>query len=94
MRCRDLLRQCGWSRVLIVTDRFHLTRALVAFRSVGVRAVESATPGKPARRLWKQAYYSLRAGLALAWYLGRAVPVALRHCRQALGYGPGARARR
>ena len=93
-RCRDLLWQHGWSRVLIVTDRYHLTRALLAFRSVGVRAVGSAVPGKPARRLWQRWHYYLRERLALAWYLGRAVPVALRRWRQALGYGTGANARR
>lgn len=93
-RCRDMLWQRGWSRVLLVTDRVHLPRTLVAFRSVGIRAVGSAAPGKPARRLSQRAYYCLREGLALAWYLGRAVPVALRRWSQALGYRPGARARR
>ncbi len=93
-RCRDILWQRGWSRVLIVTDRFHLARALLAFRSFGVHAVGSAAPGKPPRRLSKRVYYWLREGLALAWYLGRAVPVALRRWRQALGYGTGASARR
>ena len=93
-RCRELLRQHGWSHVLIVTDRYHLTRALLAFRSLGVRAVGSAVPGKPARRLWRRWQYYLRERLALAWYLGRAVPVALRRWRQALGYGTGTKARR
>ena len=93
-RCRDMLRQRGWSHVVLVTDRFHLPRALLAFRSVGIRAVGSAAPGKPARRLSKRTYYYLREGLALAWYLGRAVPVALRRWSQALGYGTGASARR
>jgi vancomycin permeability regulator SanA len=93
-RCRNVLWQCGWSRVLIVTDRYHLTRALLAFRSVGVRAVGSAVPGKPARRPWQRSFYYLREKLALAWYLGRAVPVALRRWRQALGYGTGANTRR
>ena len=94
LRCRDILWQRGWSRVLIVTDRFHLARALLAFRSFGVHAVGSAAPGKPARRLWKRSYYYLREGLALAWYLARAVPVALRRWRQPPGYGTGANARR
>jgi uncharacterized SAM-binding protein YcdF (DUF218 family) len=93
-RCRDVLWQHGWSRVLIVTDRYHLTRALLAFRSVGVRAVGSAVPGKPARRLWQRWHYCLRERLALAWYLGRAVLVALRRWRQALGCGTGASTRR
>jgi uncharacterized SAM-binding protein YcdF (DUF218 family) len=93
-RCRDLLGQHSWSHVLIVTDRYHLTRALLAFRSVGIRAGGSAVPGKPARRLWQRWHYYLRERLALAWYLARAVPVALRRWRQPPGYGTGAGARR
>ena len=77
LRCCDILRQRGWSRVLVVTDRYHLPRALFAFRSCGLRAVGSAAPGKPARRLWRRWYYYLREGLAYLWYLVRAVPVLL-----------------
>jgi len=80
-RCRDMLWQRGWSRVLLVTDRYHLARALLAFRSVGIRAVGSAVPGKPARRLWQRWSYYCRERLALAWYVGRAVPVVLRRWR-------------
>ncbi len=80
-RCRDMLWQRGWSRVLIVTDRYHLTRALLAFRSAGIRAVGSAVPGKPAWRLWQHLSYYCRERLALAWYIGRAVPVVLRRWR-------------
>jgi uncharacterized SAM-binding protein YcdF (DUF218 family) len=76
-RCCDILRQRGWARVLVVTDRYHLPRALFAFRSCGLCAVGSATPGKPARRLWRRWYYYLREGLACLWYLVRAVPVLL-----------------
>ena len=93
-RCRDLLGQHSWSRVLVVTDHYHLTRALLAFRSVGIRAGGSAVPGKPARRLWQRWPYYLRERLALVWYLGRVVPVALRRWRQPPGYGTGANARR
>src|SRR5262245_1001430 len=93
-RCRDLLGQHSWSRVLIVTDRYHLTRALLAFRSVGIRAGGSAVPGKPARRLWQRWHYYLRERLALAWYLARAVPVALRRWRRLPGYDTGVHARR
>jgi uncharacterized SAM-binding protein YcdF (DUF218 family) len=85
LRCCDLLRQHGWSRVLIVTDRYHLPRALFAFWICGMRTVGSAAPGKPARRLWRRWYHYLREGLALPWYLIRAVPVLLRRRRQAVG---------
>ena len=84
VRCCDMLRQRGWSRVLVVTDRYHLPRALFAFWICGLRAVGSATPGKPARRLRQRWYYYLREGLALPWYLVRAVPVLLRRRRQAV----------
>ena len=83
--CCDMLRQRGWSRVLVVTDRYHLPRALFAFWICGLRAVGSATPGKPARRLRRRWYYYLREGLALPWYLVRAVPVLLRRRKQAVG---------
>ncbi len=85
LRCCDILRQRGWSRVLVVTDRYHLPRALFAFWICGRRAVGSAAPGKPARRLRRRWYYYLREGLALPWYLVRAVPVLLRRRRQAVG---------
>jgi len=85
MLCCDMLRQRGWSRVLVVTDRYHLPRALLAFRSCGIRAVGRAAPGEPARRLRRRWYYYLREGLALLWYLGRVLPVLLRHRGQALG---------
>src|SRR5215468_4984484 len=81
LRCYDILRQRGWSRVLVVTDRYHLPRTLFAFRSCGLRAAGSAVPGKPARHLWQRWYYYLREGLALPWYLVRAVPVLLRRRR-------------
>jgi uncharacterized SAM-binding protein YcdF (DUF218 family) len=82
--CCDMLRQRGWSRVLLVTDRYHLPRALFAFWSCGLHAAGSAAPGKPARRLRRRWYYYCREGLALPWYLVRAVPVLLRRRRQAL----------
>jgi uncharacterized SAM-binding protein YcdF (DUF218 family) len=80
--CCDILQQHGWSRVLVVTDRYHLPRALLAFRSCGIRAVGSATAGKPARRLRQRWHYYLREWLALPWYLGRAVPVLLQRRRK------------
>lgn len=81
-RCSALLRQRGWSRVLVVTDRYHLARALLAFHACRIRAVGSAAPGKPARRLRRRCYDYLREGLALAWYVGRLAPVLLRRWRQ------------
>ena len=84
LRCCDILWQRGWSRVLVVTDRYHLPRALLAFWSCGLHAVGSAAPGKPERRLRRRWYYYLREGLALQWYLVRAMPILLRRRRQAV----------
>jgi uncharacterized SAM-binding protein YcdF (DUF218 family) len=86
--CCDILRQHGWSRVLVVTDRYHLPRALLAFRSCGIRAVGSAAMGKPARYLRQRWHYYLREWCALLWYLVRAVPILLRRRGQVVGSGP------
>jgi uncharacterized SAM-binding protein YcdF (DUF218 family) len=84
LRCSALLRQRGWARALVVTDRYHLTRALLAFRGCGIAALGSAVPGTPTRH-WRQRWYAYgREGLALVWYLGRLVPVTLRRWRRAL----------
>ena len=82
--CCSILQQRGWSHALVVTDRYHLPRALLAFWSCGLRAVGSAAPGKPARRLWRRWYYYSREALALLWYFVRALPVLLRRRRQAV----------
>lgn len=84
LRCRAILQQRGWSRVLVVTDRYHLARALLAFRGCGIRAVGSGVPGRPAPRLWQCWYAYLREGLALVWYLVRLVPVTLKRWRHGL----------
>src|SRR5262249_40561419 len=84
LQCRAILRQHGWLRVLVVTDRYHLPRTLLAFRGCGISATGSAAPGKPAQRWRRRWYYYLRECLAYVWYLWRLVPVILRHWRQAL----------
>jgi uncharacterized SAM-binding protein YcdF (DUF218 family) len=89
--CCDILRQHGWSRVLVVTDRYHLPRALLAFRSCGIRTAGSATTGKPAQHLRQRWHYYLREWLALPWYLVRAVPVLLRRRGQVVRDGITAR---
>lgn len=80
--CSHIIRQQGWARVLVVTDRYHLTRALLAFRGCGIRAHGSAAPaGRPRRRWahWWHAY--LREWLACAWYALRIVASTARRWR-------------
>lgn len=44
---RPLLRSRGWDRVLVVTDGYHLPRALYTFRRLGIAAEGSAAPAGP-----------------------------------------------
>ncbi|MCB1737821.1 MAG: YdcF family protein [Gammaproteobacteria bacterium] len=65
-----LLRQHGWHRVLLVSDAWHLPRALIAFRAAGVTAQASAPRAfdvSTAGRLRNVG----RESLALPWYLMR-----------------------
>lgn len=69
--CTHLLAQHGWSTALIVTDRYHLPRALWTFRCLGrplgLTAIGSAVPGHNAtRRRWR--WYA-RELCAWPWYV-------------------------
>ena len=63
----------GWKTALVVSDRIHLTRALLAFRRAGVQATGSPAPGSMSgkiwRRLWFRIAYASREFLALLWYV-------------------------
>jgi uncharacterized SAM-binding protein YcdF (DUF218 family) len=68
--CTRIIRQHGWSTVLIVTDRYHLPRALLAFRSFGVQVSGSAASGRYASRRWWKAWYAWgREMIAYGWYV-------------------------
>jgi uncharacterized SAM-binding protein YcdF (DUF218 family) len=69
LRCSRILRQHGWSTALIVTDRYHLRRALLVFRSLGIQVCGSAPPSRRySRKRWKRWFYRVRELFALAWY--------------------------
>lgn len=77
--CTRILQQHGWSTALIVTDRYHLFRALMVFRSLGIRAVGSAPQGgQYSRRFWKRWWYCGREVLACCWYVVLIVTMRLR----------------
>jgi uncharacterized SAM-binding protein YcdF (DUF218 family) len=67
--CARIMQQYGWSRAIIVTDRYHLKRSLLAFRHFGISAVGSPTRGKNddywRPRWW---YFFTRELFALGWY--------------------------
>ena len=80
--CMPILQQHGWSTVLVVTDRYHLIRALLVFRSLGVWASGSAPPdGQYSKRLWKRWCYRGREALALCWYIVLLVTLRMRRKR-------------
>jgi uncharacterized SAM-binding protein YcdF (DUF218 family) len=68
--CSHIMQQHGWSTALVVTDRYHLPRALLTFRSLGIQALGSAPPhSRYSRWRWKRWYYPIREVLAYVWYI-------------------------
>ncbi|TQV76231.1 YdcF family protein [Denitrobaculum tricleocarpae] len=61
----------GWNSAVLVSDRIHLPRAALVFRSLGikvrVRGVSGAWSQGPFRRWW---HYPLYEMAAFFWYLG------------------------
>jgi uncharacterized SAM-binding protein YcdF (DUF218 family) len=67
-----IMRAHGWTRALVVTDAYHLRRALFAFWAWGVDAAGSASAGRlRAYNLYGRYYHWAREGAALAWYAVR-----------------------
>lgn len=72
-RCAALMHGRGWCRALIVTDGYHMPRALMAFAACGLTVSGSAVPGTaggPMVRLREAAargWYRLRLGRGLMW---------------------------
>ena len=69
--CAEIVKNRKFSRTaIVVTDRYHLLRTVLAFRSYGVHAIGSAPAvgrgGTPAWRWW---YLHLREILAVPWYM-------------------------
>jgi uncharacterized SAM-binding protein YcdF (DUF218 family) len=67
--CARIIGERGWTRVLVVTDRYHLARSLMAFRHFGVLARGSAPPDDTAG--WQWLFLHLRELVAIPWYLVR-----------------------
>lgn len=70
LECSRIMHQKKWSSAIVVTDPYHLFRAIVVFRCFGIQAIGSAAAGgRQSNRTWKWYYYYLREGVALPWYL-------------------------
>jgi vancomycin permeability regulator SanA len=69
-KARQIMEQQGWDTALVVSDPFHLQRALLmardaGFQAYGCPALDSPTYTIPSRRV----FYTSREVLALWWYL-------------------------
>ena len=65
-----IIRERGWLRVVVVTDAFHLPRALYVFRRIGLQVMGDGVPRPPqATRLsWARAHIEERLRtLRSAW---------------------------
>ena len=84
LRCARIWQQKGWKAALLVTDGYHLPRALFTFRAFGIQVAGSAPAGSQSiRRRWKHWYQvSLREVLAFVWYSCRIVSWKIRHLRR------------
>lgn len=70
--CARIIAARGWSRVLLVSDSYHLPRARLAFRRFGVAARASAPPGgRGDTAEWQWLLLHLRELVAIPWYLVR-----------------------
>ena len=82
-----LLAASGVTKVLLVTDAWHLRRALLAFRAAGLPAIAAPVPGPASRtiaggfdmtdlapqaRAWQRSFYALHEWIGLGWYTLRA----------------------
>jgi uncharacterized SAM-binding protein YcdF (DUF218 family) len=69
--CARIIAARGWTRVVVVTDGYHLARALLAFRHFGVAAHGSPPPEHGDTATWQWLLLHLRELVAIPWYLVR-----------------------
>lgn len=69
LHTRPILAARGWRRVLVVTDAYHLPRALYVFRRLGVMA--EGAGARPSRRRAEWVLAWLREVAALPWTVAR-----------------------
>ncbi len=86
-----LARQRGWQRVVVVTDRYHLPRALFLFHRLGVPASGDPALGPGGAGRWRWLGGVLREGAAWAKVAGQAVDGSLRRAAAAARQDPPGR---
>jgi len=78
-----MLAGAGVTTVLLVTDQWHMRRAMLAFRAAGLHAVPAPVPRPaagppevgdfiPRASAWMTSYYALHEWIGIAWYTLRA----------------------
>lgn len=78
--CARILRQHGWLTALLVTDRYHLPRAVFTFRCLGIEAMGHPVTGqRPAMRLSRRLRAYSREVVACIWYIVKIPLWKLRH---------------
>lgn len=78
-----VMAERGWEHAVVVTDRFHLPRALYVFRRLSIPATGLAVEGRGGEPLWRWSAAWLREGAAFArsaalFALGRHKPIVAR----------------
>ncbi len=74
-----LLAAAGVATLLVVTDQWHMRRALLAFRTTGLRAIPAPVPPQaasgaqvedlvPRASAWLRSYYALHEWIGIGWY--------------------------
>jgi len=74
-----LLAPAGVTTLLVVTDQWHMRRALLAFRATGLRAIPAPVPPPvgggvqvedviPRVSAWLSSYYALHEWIGIGWY--------------------------
>lgn len=78
----EILRRAGIGRVYVVTNAWHMKRALIAFRHFGIDAVPMASRFEgsadfdggefvPRVSAWMRSYYALHEWIGCIWYMAR-----------------------
>lgn len=80
---KPIIEERGWTRVLVVSDGYHLRRALYTFRRFGVGAEGEAVPSPRLDARW--VYAHLREAIGLMIYRWRLRPTRLGRGRRGRG---------
>jgi uncharacterized SAM-binding protein YcdF (DUF218 family) len=68
---REIMNAHGWRTALIVSDPFHLWRALTIARDLGIEAYGSPASASPTYTIpHLRVYYTAREVFAMLWYAG------------------------